>query len=367
MTDTTVAPRVQTRGADRSTTTTAPTRFADLGLSPRVVDALAKRGHRGRVPDPVAGDAGRARRAATSSRSRAPGSGKTLAFAIPLVETLTPSDRAPTALILAPTRELASQVTEEFRAIADVRHLKVAAVYGGVGIGPQAKHRAPRRHRDRHPRPAARPGGAQAAAPGPRPHGRARRSRPHARHGVPARRPPDPGAPAPGAPDDAVLGDARRRDRPARRALHTHDAVRHEIKDDRPAVADGHASLHRRRATPGSSARWSASSPPTAGSRSSSSARSAARTASPGTSSRRVPRGRAARRHVAAPARARARPLRGRPQRRADRDRRRRARARPRAHQPRDQLRSARRRQGVRPPRRPHRSRRARRRRASRS
>jgi superfamily II DNA/RNA helicase len=42
-------------------------------------------------------------------------------------------------LILAPTRELASQVTEEFRAIADVGHLQVAAVYGGVGIGPQAK------------------------------------------------------------------------------------------------------------------------------------------------------------------------------------------------------------------------------------
>jgi superfamily II DNA/RNA helicase len=42
-------------------------------------------------------------------------------------------------LILAPTRELASQVTEEFRAIADVMRLRVASVYGGVGLGPQAK------------------------------------------------------------------------------------------------------------------------------------------------------------------------------------------------------------------------------------
>ncbi len=67
------------------------------------------------------------------------GSGKTLAFAVPLVERITASGRSPSALILTPTRELASQVTEEFRAIADVQHLQVAAVYGGVGIGPQAK------------------------------------------------------------------------------------------------------------------------------------------------------------------------------------------------------------------------------------
>ncbi|MGZ5293358.1 MAG: DEAD/DEAH box helicase [Actinomycetota bacterium] len=138
MTDTTVAPRVQTRGADRTTITSAPTRFADLGISPRVVDALAKRGLTEAFPiqSLVMPDALAGRDILAKSRT---GSGKTLAFAIPLVETLTPSDRAPTALILAPTRELASQVTEEFRAIADVRRLKVAAVYGGVGIGPQAK------------------------------------------------------------------------------------------------------------------------------------------------------------------------------------------------------------------------------------
>ena len=72
------------------------------------------------------------------ARSRT-GSGKTLAFAVPLVERLHPDARSPTGLILAPTRELASQVTEEFRAIADVTRLQVASVYGGVGIAPQAK------------------------------------------------------------------------------------------------------------------------------------------------------------------------------------------------------------------------------------
>jgi superfamily II DNA/RNA helicase len=72
------------------------------------------------------------------ARSRT-GSGKTLAFAVPLVERITAGSRSPSALILAPTRELASQVTEEFRAIADVAQMQIAAVYGGVGIGPQAK------------------------------------------------------------------------------------------------------------------------------------------------------------------------------------------------------------------------------------
>ena len=138
MTDTALAARTRTRDADRTTTTTAAIRFADLGISPRVVDALAKRGLTEAFPiqSLVMPDALAGRDILAKSRT---GSGKTLAFAIPLVETLTPSDRAPTALILAPTRELASQVTEEFRAIADVRRLKVAAVYGGVGIGPQAK------------------------------------------------------------------------------------------------------------------------------------------------------------------------------------------------------------------------------------
>ncbi len=67
------------------------------------------------------------------------GSGKTLAFAVPIVERTHPDTQSPTALILAPTRELASQVAEDFRAIADVRRLKVATVYGGVGIQAQAK------------------------------------------------------------------------------------------------------------------------------------------------------------------------------------------------------------------------------------
>ena len=117
---------------------TNPRTFAELGVSARTEGALRMRGIDGPfeiqglvMPDAIAGRD-------VLARSRT-GSGKTLAFAVPIVERLTPSGRSPSALILAPTRELASQVTEDFRAIADVAQLQVAAVYGGVGIGPQAK------------------------------------------------------------------------------------------------------------------------------------------------------------------------------------------------------------------------------------
>jgi ATP-dependent RNA helicase RhlE len=119
-------------GADTTAT------FADLGVSGPVTQALRMRGTERPfeiqtlvIPDALAGRdvLGRART----------GSGKTRAFAVPIVERLTPSGQSPSALILAPTRELASQVTEEFRVIADVTRLQIASVYGGVGIGPQAK------------------------------------------------------------------------------------------------------------------------------------------------------------------------------------------------------------------------------------
>jgi ATP-dependent RNA helicase RhlE len=65
------------------------------------------------------------------------GSGKTLAFGVPLVDLLEPGAWGPRALILAPTRELASQIVDELEVLAKARKLRVAAVYGGVGFGPQ--------------------------------------------------------------------------------------------------------------------------------------------------------------------------------------------------------------------------------------
>src|SRR4051794_21705208 len=84
------------------------------------------------IPDALAG---------RDVTGRAPtGSGKTLAFGIPLVARLTKAQRRrPTALVLAPTRELADQIAAALRPLAAVRSQGVVAIYGGVGYGPQRK------------------------------------------------------------------------------------------------------------------------------------------------------------------------------------------------------------------------------------
>ena len=70
------------------------------------------------------------------------GSGKTIAFALPIVARLAASGRRressrPRALILVPTRELANQVMTSLKPLAEAMSLRVATVYGGVGQGPQ--------------------------------------------------------------------------------------------------------------------------------------------------------------------------------------------------------------------------------------
>jgi len=67
------------------------------------------------------------------------GSGKTLAFGVPLVDLIGPREKGPQALVLAPTRELAGQIVDELAPLAQARRLNIAAVYGGVGFGPQMK------------------------------------------------------------------------------------------------------------------------------------------------------------------------------------------------------------------------------------
>jgi ATP-dependent RNA helicase RhlE len=67
------------------------------------------------------------------------GSGKTLAFGIPMLERLSPEPGRIGALVLAPTRELAGQIVDELRPLAETRSLSIAAIYGGVGFGPQIK------------------------------------------------------------------------------------------------------------------------------------------------------------------------------------------------------------------------------------
>jgi ATP-dependent RNA helicase RhlE len=112
--------------------------FADLGVSEVVVAELAQRGiakpfavQSMVIPDVLAGH---------DVLAQSPtGSGKTLAFGVPMVERIKDSDARPSALVLAPTRELASQIVDDLRPIAHARALSIAAVYGGAGIVKQAR------------------------------------------------------------------------------------------------------------------------------------------------------------------------------------------------------------------------------------
>jgi ATP-dependent RNA helicase RhlE len=113
--------------------------FAGLGVSKVVVDVLRARGIAEPfaiqslvVPDVLDGH---------DVLAKSPtGSGKTLAFAVPMVERLRATDRRPSALILAPTRELALQIVDDMTDIAHARALSVAAVYGGAGIQRQIQN-----------------------------------------------------------------------------------------------------------------------------------------------------------------------------------------------------------------------------------
>jgi len=70
------------------------------------------------------------------------GTGKTAAFSLPLLQLLADSKRtpkAPSALILAPTRELAIQIFDELRSFGAHMPLKSACIFGGVGANPQIK------------------------------------------------------------------------------------------------------------------------------------------------------------------------------------------------------------------------------------
>ncbi len=118
-----------------------PRSFAEFGVSAPIVEALALRDFHATFPIQalVLRDAISGRDVLARSRT---GSGKTLAFAIPIVEGLAHDRSSPSALILVPTRELTSQVAEEFRTIADVKQLNVATVYGGVGLKEQAQRAA---------------------------------------------------------------------------------------------------------------------------------------------------------------------------------------------------------------------------------
>lgn len=65
------------------------------------------------------------------------GSGKTAAYALPIIDCLAEPERQPRALILVPTRELAVQVDEQFQKFGKYTNLRSVTIYGGIGYDKQ--------------------------------------------------------------------------------------------------------------------------------------------------------------------------------------------------------------------------------------
>jgi ATP-dependent RNA helicase DeaD len=115
-----------------------PTRFGGLPISETTLAALQKAAYL--EPTPVqAGVIPRVLAGADVMAQAQTGTGKTAAFAIPILEQLDRTERsaAPRAIVLVPTRELAVQVRDEFVKLAEGRKVHIIGVYGGKPIRKQ--------------------------------------------------------------------------------------------------------------------------------------------------------------------------------------------------------------------------------------
>ncbi len=125
----------------------SPLGFKDLGLAPELLKALTDSGYT--TPTPIQAQAIPVALAGADLMAGAQtGTGKTAAFALPLLQKLlphanngaSPAKHPVRALILTPTRELAIQVEESVKAYAKHTPLRSLVVYGGVDIRTQTPH-----------------------------------------------------------------------------------------------------------------------------------------------------------------------------------------------------------------------------------
>ena len=117
------------------------TKFSDLALDPRVLQAIAEAGYE--TPTPIQAQAiGPALEGRDVLGIAQTGTGKTASFTLPMITALGQGRaraRMPRSLVLAPTRELAAQVAENFDVYAKHTKLTKALLIGGVAFGEQDK------------------------------------------------------------------------------------------------------------------------------------------------------------------------------------------------------------------------------------
>ena len=116
---------------------TQGTRFDSMGLSQEMLRALEKKGYE--VSTPIQAGCIPPMMDWQDVTAKAPtGTGKTFAFGIPIIEHIDPESEAVQAVILAPTRELAMQITGEMRDLAQFKPgIRLVCLYGGQPIGKQ--------------------------------------------------------------------------------------------------------------------------------------------------------------------------------------------------------------------------------------
>ncbi len=119
--------------SDRPTTS-----FASFGLDPALVEAVEKLGYTDATPIQIAAMPPLLAGRDMIGRART-GSGKTAAFGLPLLHRLRDGKGPVRALVLAPTRELALQVTEALRELGQKTPVRVTTIYGGAPYPPQLK------------------------------------------------------------------------------------------------------------------------------------------------------------------------------------------------------------------------------------
>ncbi len=110
--------------------------FTQLDLHPQLVQAVSDLGYL--TPTPIQAGVIPLMLAGQDVIGQAQtGTGKTAAFALPMIHALQPNQKSVQGLVLAPTRELALQVAGAIEAMGSHSHVRVLAVYGGQAYGPQ--------------------------------------------------------------------------------------------------------------------------------------------------------------------------------------------------------------------------------------
>lgn len=112
--------------------------FGDISLSKQVLQALTDMGFE--EPSPIQKEAIPLGLEGLDLIGQAQtGTGKTAAFGIPIIEKVNPKLQAVQAVVVAPTRELAVQVSEEIARIGKYKHIKLVPIYGGQSIDRQIR------------------------------------------------------------------------------------------------------------------------------------------------------------------------------------------------------------------------------------